>query len=439
MGINESGTALAGMWERFGSRVAAAERLEPGFVDGCLRSGTMVLLGNPAHSGVRATLVGQPASIKVNANIGTSPLISDPNSEMEKLEEAILAGAHTVMDLSIGGDLGAIRKQMLEACPLPLGTVPIYAAAQKYISIGEDPARLSVTELLDEIERQAEQGVDFMTVHCGLTRRGVDLAKERVLGIVSRGGALLAKWMSRNRRENPLYEEFDSILSIARKHNVVLSLGDGLRPGSGADAGDPAQWDEVVVLSDLARRAREAGVQAMIEGPGHVGLHLVQSQIQSIKRLCGGAPLYVLGPLTTDIAAGHDHIAGAIGGALAGYFGADFLCYLTPAEHLTLPNRQDVRQGVLASLLAAHSAEVALGRISAVERNDGMSRARAALDWDAMARYALDPDEVARRRKEFATRQECAMCGEFCAVKLLKDRDGAGMPDETTGEGPCPT
>ena len=396
----------------------------------------MVLLANPAHRGVIPTLVGQPASIKVNANLGTSPLVNDPGSELEKLGEAIRAGAHTVMDLSIGGDLDAIRRRMLEECPLPLGTVPIYAAAQKYIDAGEDPARLSAAELLEEIERQAEQGVDFMTVHCGLSRRGAELAEAggRILGIVSRGGALLARWMERNRRENPLLEEYDRILAIARKHNVVLSLGDGLRPGSGADAGDPAQWDEVVLLAELARRAREAGVQAMIEGPGHVGLHLVQSQIQSIKRLCGGAPLYVLGPLTTDIAAGYDHIAGAIGGALAGYFGADFLCYLTPAEHLTLPTRSDVRQGIMASLLAAHSAEVALGRGPAVERNDAMSRARAALDWDAMAQLALDPAEVARRRGEFASREECAMCGEFCAVKLRRKQSG-----DATEEGSCPT
>jgi phosphomethylpyrimidine synthase len=438
MAIFEQGMALAGMWSRFGSETAARERLDQGVVEECLRRGTMVLLGNPAHKGVIPTLVGQPASIKVNANIGTSPLINDPACEMVKLSEAVKAGAHTVMDLSIGGDLDTIRQKMIEACPVPLGTVPIYAVAQRYIGAGADPARLTMAELLEEIERQAEQGVDFMTVHCGLTRRGAELAGSgnRVLGIVSRGGALLSRWMAVNGKENPLYEEYESILSIARKHNVVLSLGDGLRPGSGADAGDPAQWDEVVVLADLARRAREAGVQTMIEGPGHVGLHLIQSQIQSIKRLCGGAPLYVLGPLTTDIAAGHDHIAGAIGGALAGYFGADFLCYLTPAEHLTLPTLEDVRQGVLASLLAAHSAEVALGRSTAVERNDGMSRARAALDWDGMTRLALDPEEVTRRRKDFATKEECAMCGEFCAVKLLKKP--ARDMSETTGEGPCP-
>jgi phosphomethylpyrimidine synthase len=285
--------------------------------------------------------------------------------------------------------------------PLPLGTVPIYAVAQRYIANERDPVRMSGAELLEEVERQAEQGVDFMTVHCGLTRRGAALARsgERILGIVSRGGALLARWMAENGRENPLLEEFDRILSIARKHNVVLSLGDGLRPGAGSDAGDAAQWDEVAAMAELASRARQAGVQVMIEGPGHVPLHLIEAQIRTMKRLCGGAPLYVLGPLTTDIAAGHDHIAGAIGGALAGYFGADYLCYLTPAEHLSLPTAADVRQGVLASLLAAHSAEVALGRRQALERNDAMSRARAALDWKAMGRLALDPDQVASRRE----------------------------------------
>jgi phosphomethylpyrimidine synthase len=439
MEILKGQTALAGMWARYGNATAASERLESGVVAACLEAGTMVLLGNPAHAGVVPTLVGQPASIKVNANIGTSPFINDAESEMEKLKEAVRAGTHTVMDLSIGGDLDEIRTRMLQECSLPLGTVPLYGVAQKYISTGDDPACLSAAELLEEIERQAEQGVDFMTVHCGLTRRGAELAGsgKRLLGIVSRGGALLTRWMAENRRENPLYEAYDSILAIARKHNVVLSLGDGLRPGAGADAGDPAQWDEVVVLADLTRRARAAGVQVMIEGPGHVGLHLIQSQIQSMKRLCGGAPLYVLGPLTTDIAAGHDHIAGAIGGALAGYFGADFLCYLTPAEHLTLPTLEDVRQGVLASLLAAHSAEVALGRVTAVERNDGMSRARAALDWEGMSRLALDPDAVALRRQEFATREECAMCGEFCAVKLLKGGTGDNVPKKNTGGDSC--
>jgi phosphomethylpyrimidine synthase len=437
----EEKSALGMMWRRFGAEAASAEGLDPADVESALSRGTMVLLGNPGHAGVVPTLVGQPASIKVNANIGTSPMINDPAVEMHKLREAARAGAHTVMDLSTGGDLDAIRRGMLAECGLPLGTVPIYAVAQRYIAQDRDPVRMSGDELLEEIERQAEQGVDFMTVHCGLTRRGAVLARsgERILGIVSRGGALLARWMAENGKENPLLLEFDRILSIARRHNVVLSLGDGLRPGAGTDAGDAAQWDEVGVLAELAMRSRQAGVQVMIEGPGHVPLHLVEAQIRTMKRLCGGAPLYVLGPLTTDIAAGHDHIAGAIGGALAGYFGADFLCYLTPAEHLSLPTIADVRQGVLASLLAAHSAEVALGRRQALERNDAMSRARAALDWGAMARLALDPDQVALRRKDSETTEECAMCGQFCAVKLLKNGSCESSKTGSKGEDSCRT
>ncbi|MFW6314442.1 MAG: phosphomethylpyrimidine synthase ThiC, partial [Desulfohalobiaceae bacterium] len=280
---------------------------------------------------------------------------------------------------------------------------------------------MSGAELLEEISKQAEQGVDFMTLHCGVTRQTAALAgrDRRCLGIVSRGGALLARWMQENSQENPLYQEFDQILKICLQHNVVLSLGDGLRPGAGQDAGDSAQWAEVIVLGELVRRARQAGVQAMVEGPGHVPLHLIQSQMQGMKRICENAPLYVLGPLSSDIAPGYDHISGAIGGAWAGFYGADFLCYVTPAEHLTLPDKQDVRQGIVASLLAAHSAEVALGRESALQRNQAMSRARADLDWARMQELALDQELFQSRRAGFVTKQECAMCGEFCAVRLL--------------------
>jgi len=262
-----------------------------------------------------------------------------------------------------------------------------------------------------------------MTLHCGVTARGAALAVDgrRIMGIVSRGGSILARWMKRRKAENPLLERYDDLLKICLKHNVTISLGDGLRPGSGADAGDSAQWEEVAVLGDLAKRALASGVQTMIEGPGHVPLHLVQSQIQGIKRLTNNAPLYVLGPLTTDAAAGYDHIAGAIGGALGAYYGADFLCYLTPAEHVTLPNAEDVWAGVKASLIAAQSAEVSLGRPWAVERDLAISRARAALDWDGMANNALDPQMVCKRRHDFKEEKECAMCGSFCAIRMLDD------------------
>ena len=405
-----------------GPELAVHEDLEQDVIEQGIEQGTMVLLGNPNHEGVQPTLIGQPAGIKVNANLGTSPFLNDPDLELSKTRAAEKAGAHTVMDLSTGGDLDMLRRRILGETLLPLGTVPLYSVAQPYIASGQDPAGISVTEIMDEIEKQAEQGVDFMTLHCGVTKRAASLARkgDRCLGIVSRGGSILAKWMEANDRENPLYTEYESLLEICLKYNVVISLGDGLRPGAGMDAGDGAQWEEVIVLGELANRAREAGVQVMIEGPGHVPLHLIQSQIQGVKRICNNAPLYVLGPLTTDAAPGYDHISGAIGGSLAAYYGADFLCYLTPAEHLTLPNENDVWQGVKASMIAAHSAEVALGRTKAVKRNNAISQARKNLDWDSITTQSLDPDMVARRREQFATREECAMCGEFCAVKLLR-------------------
>jgi phosphomethylpyrimidine synthase len=385
----------------------------------------MVLLANPAHKGVAPTIIGQPARIKVNANIGTSPMINDVDMEMKKLKLAEQAGAHTVMDLSTAGDLDAVRRRILAESPLPLGTVPLYSLSQKCLAKGRDISDFDAQELLDEIALEAKQGVDFMTLHCGVTAKGAHLAVDgrRILGIVSRGGSIMARWMKRNNQENPLLTHYDELLAICRKHNVTISLGDGLRPGAGHDAGDAAQWEEVAVLGDLAKRALAHGVQTMIEGPGHVPLHLVQSQIQGIKRLTNNAPLYVLGPLTTDCAPGHDHIVGAIGGAMAGYFGADFLCYLTPAEHLTLPSPEDVWAGVKASLIAAQSAENALGRPWAVERDLAMSQARASLDWQAMADLALDPQVVRHRRRDFDQEKECAMCGSFCAIRMLEDKD----------------
>jgi len=385
-------------------------------------AGSLALLGNPRHKSVRATLIGQPARVKVNANIGTSPLTSDMTGETDKLQVADNAGADAVMDLSTAGDLDGIRQRMLDASPLPLGTVPLYAVAQQCTESGRDPAGFEPSEILREVEKQAEQGVDFMTLHCGLTRRGAMLAQDgsRQLGIVSRGGAILARWMRRTGEENPLLTHYDSLLDICRKHNVVISLGDGLRPGAGVDAGDPAQWEEVLTLGVLARRAWAAGVQVMIEGPGHVPLHLVQAQIQGIKRATFGAPLYVLGPLVTDTAAGRDHIAGAIGGALAAQYGADFLCYLTPAEHLCLPDAKDVHEGVLASRIAAQAGETALGRPWAVAREHAMCDARLKLDWKAMADAALDPCLVRQRSQGTEHGKECGMCGKFCAIRMAE-------------------
>ena len=281
---------------------------------------------------------------------------------------------------------------------------------------------MSPDQLLAEIEKQAKQGVDYITVHCGLSRRGAELGArpERAMGIVSRGGSMLARWMLDNDRENPLLEYFDRLLDICLHYNVTLSLGDGLRPGAGVDAGDAAQWEEVINLGLLAARAHDRGVQCMIEGPGHVPLHQVRTQIQGIKRLTNGAPLYVLGPLCCDSAPGYDHIAGAIGGALGVEAGVDVLCYLTPAEHLTLPDEADARAGVMASRVAAHVGEVALGTPRALAREAAMNTARKALDWDGMARAALDPSQVEQRREPHKKEEVCAMCGKFCAVKMLR-------------------
>ncbi len=405
------------------SDLAGLEALDEDTIRQAVAQGTMVLLANPAHKNVAPILVGQPATIKVNANLGTSPLIEDPAKELKKVDLARAAGAHTIMDLSTGGDLDAIRQSILEACPLPLGTVPLYAAAQKRVRAGAHPATFTADGLFEEIEAQAEQGVDFMTVHCGVTLRSAELAEkaERVMGVVSRGGSITARYMRDTGKENPLYEQYDRLLDIAKRHNVTLSLGDGMRPGAGCDAGDTAQWEEVVTLAELTRRAWDAGVQVMIEGPGHVPMNLVQAQIQGIKQLCMGAPLYVLGPLVTDCAPGYDHIVGAIGGAIAASSGADFLCYLTPAEHLTLPDGKDVFAGVMASRIAAQAAENAMGRPLARQRDMAMNKARAELNWDKMAKVALDPSALHERRKEHKDLKECAMCGEFCAVKMLKD------------------
>lgn len=427
MPLTSKNAIVATYLSTHGQAIAAHEHMGVEDIRSGLDAGRMALLANPAHKNVSPTLIGQPARVKVNANIGTSPMINNVEMEVQKLRLAEKAGAHTVMDLSTAGDLDVVRVSMLEASPLPLGTVPLYSVAQPYVARGQDPSDFTVQELLEEIEKQAEQGVDFMTLHCGVTARGAAMASDgrRILGIVSRGGALMARWMKRRNVENPLLTHYDDLLKICLKHNVTISLGDGLRPGAGADAGDAAQWEEVSVLGDLARRAVEHGVQIMIEGPGHVPLHLVQSQIQGIKRLTNNAPLYVLGPLTTDAAAGYDHIAGAIGGAQAAFYGADFLCYLTPAEHVTLPGPEDVWDGVKASLIAAQSAENSLGRPWAVERDLAISKARAALDWEAMADNALDPHTLRKRRKDFHQEKECAMCGSFCAIRMLEGVDEA--------------
>ena len=312
---------------------------------------------------------------------------------------------------------------MLAGTSVPLGTVPMYAAGEKLLDANREISSLQPDELFDEIEKQAKQGVDFMTVHCGISYRGARMGadKTRVMGIVSRGGSMLARWMLENKKENPLIDGFDRLLDIALEYNVTLSLGDALRPGAGVDAGDAAQMEEVINLGQLQQRALERGVQCMIEGPGHVALSAVKAQIQSIKMLTHHAPLYVLGPLTVDSTPGYDHIAGAIGAAVGVTAGVDFLCYLTPAEHLTLPDLDDVKAGVLASRIAAQAGEVALGTPRALAREAAMNKARRELDWEGMKKAALDPEMVDKRRIQHHDEKVCAMCGKFCAVKMLKD------------------
>lgn len=402
--------------------VAAQENLTTEEVCASLASGESVIPANPAHASLKPKGIGKPFTVKVNANIGTSLACNDPELELDKLQAAIDAGADAVMDLSTGEGAGELRKRIIERSTVPVGTVPIYDAALRAYEKNGDPSLFEPDELFEAITRHAEEGVDFVTVHCGVTRSCVEKVRSsgRVTRIVSRGGSLLAAWMEREGKENPLYTRYDEMLEILKKHDVTISLGDGLRPGSGADATDPAQIEELVTLGDLTLRAWEAGVQVMVEGPGHIPLNQVQANVVLQKRLCHGAPFYVLGPLVTDIGAGYDHITGAIGGALAGMAGADFLCYVTPAEHLSLPDIEDVRRGVVASRIAGHAVDIARGNQAAVQRDLEMSKCRAALDWNGQIAHALDPVEV---KKRLADRQNlddvCSMCGKLCAMKVF--------------------
>jgi phosphomethylpyrimidine synthase len=400
--------------------VSAAEGLEPDRLTKLLQRGHVVIPLNPRHENAVPKAIGAEMSVKVNANIGTSRDLMDVDLELEKVKVAIEYGSDTIMDLSTGGDISQIRKDVLSACELPVGTVPIYEAVCRSTGKG-GPLAMTEDDLFGVIEDHARDGVDFMTVHCGVTSKTVRSLKRarRTTGVVSRGGAMLVAWMEETGRENPLYEDFDHLLDLARDYGFALSLGDGLRPGSISDATDAPQVHELMVLGELVMRAREAGVQAMVEGPGHVPLDQIEANVRLEKAVCDGAPFYVLGPLVCDVAAGYDHIAGAIGGALAAYHGADFLCYVTPSEHLSLPDVDDVRRGVVASRIAAHAADVARGRGGDWDLR--MSRARKAFDWDEMLSLCIDPE----RAKEFRKRatptdsRTCTMCGEFCAMKIV--------------------
>jgi phosphomethylpyrimidine synthase len=396
-------------------QVAADEGLSPELVCERIANGTIVIPKNRKRQ-FRVKGIGKGLSTKVNANIGTSPSHFDINEELNKLDVAVASGADAVMDLSTGGDIILILEKILAKSSVMVGTVPIYKSVSKIFSEGKQTADLTADDMFSDIEAHAKAGVDFITVHCGITRSSLDVLEKagRLMGIVSRGGSLLSEWIAKNQKENPLFDQYDHLLEIAHEYDVTLSLGDGLRPGSICDAQDRAQMAELVILGDLARRARKAGVQVMIEGPGHVPLSRIAGDIKTQKRLCDQAPYYVLGPLPTDIAPGYDHIVGAIGGAIAAANGADFLCYVTPAEHLCLPSIQDVRDGVVASKIAAHIGDIEKGISGAWERNRAMSEARRTFQWETMFNLSIDPETA--KKDDLAVRTRTEMCVPCVAI-----------------------
>lgn len=406
--------------------VAREESLSAEFVRKEIAKGCLIIPANIDHKNLKPIGIGVSTRCKINANIGNSSLKSDINEELRKLDVAIKYGSDAVMDLSTGKDINDIRKAIIAHSSAPVGTVPIYQA----IELVENVEDLTLDQMFQVIEEQAGQGVDFMTIHAGLLKRHLPLACKRTTGIVSRGGSLMARWMIKNDKENPFFEYFDRLLTICRKYDVSLSLGDGLRPGCLADASDEAQFAELKTLGELTKRAWEADVQVMIEGPGHIPFNEIEMNVKKEIELCHGAPFYVLGPVITDIAAGYDHIASAIGGTMAAYHGVSMLCYVTPKEHLSLPDEEDVRRGVVAHKIAAHAADVARGRVGARDRDDKMARARYSFDWDKQFELALDSD----RAREYhagattasgsdpATQNYCSMCGpKYCAMKVSKE------------------
>jgi phosphomethylpyrimidine synthase len=411
--------------------VAQYEGLEAEFIRQGIEQGTIVIPANVNHTNLTPRGIGQGLKTKVNANIGTSSAIDDIESELEKLRVAVEAGADAVMDLSTGGDISGARKAVMAACPLPVGTVPIYQAGIEAISKRGAIVKMTVDDLFDSIEAHARDGVDFVTVHCGVTQTAINRLRQqgRITDVVSRGGAFLISWMLYNECENPLYEHYNRLLAIAQRFDVTLSLGDGMRPGCIADATDRAQIEELLIIGELTQQAQEAGVQVMVEGPGHVPLNQIETNVQLQKCVCKGAPFYVLGPLVTDIAAGYDHIAGAIGGAVAAAAGADFLCYVTPAEHLTLPDTEDVRRGVIAARIAAHAGDIAKGVGGALAWDTKMATARKRLDWEEQIRLAIDPEHARRMRSRSEySGAACSMCGQYCAMDLMDKYLGISVP-----------
>ncbi len=408
--------------------VGKTEDVDAGLVREEIAAGRLVIPANKLHlkNNLKPAGVGRVLATKVNANIGTSSVSSSVEAEIEKLQTALDAGADTVMDLSTGGDLDNIREQLLDRCPVPFGTVPIYQIIE-----GREVEEIDRQVILEVIEKQAKQGVDFFTLHAGVLREHLPLIESRVAGIVSRGGALLAKWMLYHQAQNPLYEMFDDLCGIMAEYDVCFSLGDGLRPGCLADATDEAQIAELETIGELTQRAQEAGCQVMVEGPGHIPFDQIQYNMEIAQEICNGAPFYVLGPIVTDIAPGYDHITSAIGGTAAAFYGASFLCYVTPREHLGLPNAEDVRAGVIATKIAAHAADVARGLRGAAERDRKLSVARTNLDWKTHLAESLDPKTAEAMHGEACKKIKkgeppaddyCTMCGrKWCSVRINRE------------------
>ena len=420
--------------------VARREEVEPELVRSEVARGRLVIPANVHHlaGSLEPMGIGVALRCKINANIGNSAVTSKADEELEKLHTAVHLGSDTVMDLSTGGDIDGIRRAILAASPVPIGTVPMYQAVKDIRDIGDLKAR----DLLDMVERQAQQGVDYMTIHAGILLEHLQLTSKRVTGIVSRGGSLIAQWMLVRHEQNPWYTNFDELSEILRAHDVTYSLGDGLRPGCLADANDEAQFAELKTLGELTLKAWEHGVQTMIEGPGHVPMHLVKMNVEKQREMCHEAPFYVLGPLVTDIAPGYDHITSAIGAALAGEAGAAMLCYVTPKEHLGLPNKDDVRQGVIAYKIAAHAADIARGRKGARDRDDALSKARFEFDWNKQFELSLDPETARRMHDEtlpqdvFKSAKFCSMCGpKFCSMRVTQDIRKLAAEQEAKAEG----
>jgi phosphomethylpyrimidine synthase len=404
-------------------QAAEKEGVETDFIIHGLVDGGITIPANVNHANLIPCGIGKGLRTKVNANIGTSSDFCDLNMELRKLQTAIAFGADTVMDLSTGGDISAIRRAIMSASTVPVGTVPIYQAGIEAIENRGAIVNMSVDGIFAVIEEHAKDGIDFMTVHCGVTQASLARLKKqgRTTDIVSRGGAFLIGWMLHNDKENPLYQYYDRLLDLALEYDFTLSLGDGLRPGCLADATDRAQIEELIILGELVERSREAGVQAMVEGPGHLPLNQIATNVQLEKSLCRGAPFYVLGPLVTDIGAGYDHITAAIGGAIAAAAGADFLCYVTPTEHLSLPSIDDVKEGVIASRIAAHAADIVKGVKDAKEWDEQMSRARKSLDWKTQAKLSLDRELSQQVHSKIpASGATCSMCGEYCAMAIVE-------------------